>query len=315
MTTQNRKITRRDLLQHTSLAAAGLALGPGMLMAQGASSLPLITKPIPASDEQLPVIGVGTNRYGTDDPEMLAQIRQVLEMMPKLGGTVVDTANSYGDSEAVIGRTVEAIGNREKLFLSTKTPSRGEASMQEIMEAFAKLRTQQIDLLEVHNFNETDRVIPRLKHLKHDNKVRYIGCSTSSDSQYDDLKTALLKHDLDFIQVDYSIDNRSAAEEILPLARDKGVAVLVNMPFGGRRNASSTFSRVADVPLPDFAAEIDVTSWAQFFLKYVVSHPAVTVAIPGMTKVRHLEDNMLAARGRLPDAAMRTEMENVWDAI
>lgn len=315
MTTQNRKITRRDLLQHTSLAAAGLALGPGMLMAQGASSLPLITKPIPASDEQLPVIGVGTNRYGTDDPEMLAQIRQVLEMMPKLGGTVVDTANSYGDSEAVIGRTVEAIGNREKLFLSTKTPSRGEASMQEIMEAFAKLRTQQIDLLEVHNFNETDRVIPRLKHLKHDNKVRYIGCSTSSDSQYDDLKTALLKHDLDFIQVDYSIDNRSAAEEILPLARDKGVAVLVNMPFGGRRNASSTFSRVADVPLPDFAAEIDVTSWAQFFLKYVVSHPAVTVAIPGMTKVRHLEDNMLAARGRLPDATMRTEMENVWDAI
>lgn len=315
MTTNQRKITRRELLQHSSLAAAGLALGPGILMASDASSLPLITRPIPSTDERLPVIGVGTNRFGTDDAEMLAQIRQVLETMPKLGGTVVDTANSYGDSEAVIGRLVESIGNRDKLFLATKTPSRGEASMQEIMEAFTRLRTEQIDLVEVHNFNETDSVIPRLQQLKQDTRVRYIGCSTSRDEQYADLKAALDKYDLDFIQVDYSIDNRSAADEILPLARDKGVAVLINMPFGGRRNASSTFARVADVPLPDFAAEIDVTSWAQFFLKYVVSHPAVNVAIPGMTKLRHLEDNMLAARGRLPDAAMRSEMEKIWDAI
>jgi aryl-alcohol dehydrogenase-like predicted oxidoreductase len=123
------------------------------------------------------------------------------------------------------------------------------------------------------------------------------------------------KHHLDFIQIDYSIDNRSAASEILPMAEEKGLAVLANMPFGGRRNAASIFERVADVELPDWAAEIDVTSWAKFFLKYVVSHPAVTAAIPGTTKPHHLEDNLGAARGRLPDHAMRSEMERLWESI
>ncbi|MDX1556739.1 MAG: aldo/keto reductase, partial [Xanthomonadales bacterium] len=258
---------------------------------------------------------VGTNAFGTEDPDALARIRGVLETLPQLGGRVVDTAQSYGRSEAVIGQLVQGIGNRESLFIATKTASRGRVSMADIDAAFARLGVERLDLLQVHNFNETDAVMPMMLELKAQGRVRYVGCSTSRDSQYGDLKAAMSRHPLDFIQVDYSIDNRSAADEILPLARDRGIAVLGNMPFGGRRNASSTFSRVAEVELPDWAGDIDVNSWAQFFLKYSVSHPAMTVAIPGTTKPHHLEDNLGAARGRLPDAAMRLEMERLWDSI
>ena len=309
------RISRRELVKSCSLAVAGLAFGSTHLASADDSQLPLITKPIPSSGEALPVVGVGTNKFGTDDPDTLDQIRAVLRTMPKLGGAVVDTAQSYGNSEAVIGQLVHEIGNRDELFLATKTPSRGEVTAKEIGAAFELLQTDQIDLIEVHNFNQTDAVIPQLQALKSDGRLRYLGCSTSRDSQYGELKAAMANHKLDFIQVDYSIDNRSAADEILSLADDKGIAVLVNMPFGGRRNAASMFGRVEDVALPDWAAEINVESWAQYFLKYVVSHPAVTAAIPGMTKPRHLKDNMHAARGRLPDAAMRTEMERYWDSI
>ena len=187
--------------------------------------------------------------------------------------------------------------------------------MQNIMGAFARLETEQIDLMQVHNFNETAAIMPHLESLKADQRIRYLGCSTSRDSQYEDMKAAIAKYPLDFIQVDYSIDNRTAAEEVLPGAADKGIAVLCNMPFGGRRNAATTFEKAGSTDLPDWAVEIDVSSWAQFFLKYVVSHPAVTAAIPGTTKPHHLADNLAAGRGRLPDASMRREMEQYWDAI
>jgi len=310
-----RRLTRRSLLQTATIAAAGAALAPARRVFGADQALPLITRAVPSSGEELPVIGVGTNAFGTDDLETLARIRSVLEQLPALGGRVVDTAQSYGTSEAVIGRLVQGIGNREALFLATKTASQGSVSMADIDAAFVRLGTSKIDLLQVHNFNETDAVIPKLLELKAEGRIRYVGCSTSRDRQYADLMAAMQKYPLDFIQVDYSIDNRSAADEVLPLATDRSVAVLGNMPFGGRRNAASTFSRVAEVDLPDWAATIDVTSWAQFFLKYVVSHPAMTVAIPGTTKPHHLEDNLGAARGRLPDAHMRREMERYWDEI
>jgi aryl-alcohol dehydrogenase-like predicted oxidoreductase len=309
------RVTRRNFLRATSTTAAGLALGVNGLSLAQAAELSLITKAIPATGERLPVVGVGTNAFGVDDPEALARIREVLQKLPLLGGKVVDTAQAYGNSESVIGGVVESIGNRNELFLATKTATRGNVKMADIMEAFTRLRSEQIDLMQVHNFNETAEVIPMLQELKAQVRVRYIGCSTSRDSQYGDMKTALRSYPLDFIQVDYSIDNRTAAEEILPMAEEKGVAVLANMPFGGRRNAASTFARVGDVALPDWASEIDVSSWAQFFLKYVVSHPAVTAAIPGTTKPHHLEDNLGAAHGRIPDASMRKEMESFWDGI
>lgn len=313
--TYRRRISRREALSFGAAALAGAALARPALVLAGSSELPLITKPIPATGESLPVIGVGTNAFGSDDPEALARIRGVLEDLPELGGQVVDTAHSYGSSEAVIGRLVQDIGNRDSLFIATKTAARGLVSMADIDAAFGRLGVERIDLLQVHNFNETDAVIPMLVELRARGRVRYIGCSTSRDSQYGALKTVMENHPLDFIQVDYSIDNRSAADEVLPMAEDKGIAVLGNMPFGGRRNASSTFSRVAGVELPDWVSQIDVTSWAQFFLKYSVSHPAMTVAIPGTTKPHHLADNLGAARGQLPDAAMRREMERVWDSI
>lgn len=292
-----------------------MALTPAGLGAAAPQELPLITKPVPSSGEMLPVIGVGTNQFGTDEPEILARVRAVLQRLPELGGQLVDTAEAYGSSEAVIGRLVEEIGNRDAVFLATKTAARGYVSAGDIDEAFQRLRTDRIDLLQVHNFNQTDELLPQFFALKSEGRVRYVGCSTSTDGQYNEMMAVMERHPLDFIQVDYSIDNRSAADEILPMAVDQGIAVLGNVPFGGRRNAAGTFSRVAEVDLPDWAAEIDVASWAQFFLKYVVSHPALTVSIPGTTNPQHLEDNLRAARGRLPDAALRREMERFWDAI
>jgi len=309
------RTTRREFLQGAGRTTAGLTLGLSGIALAADSAMPLITKPIPTTGEMLPVVGVGTNAFGADDPEALLRVRQVLRDLPLLGGKVVDTAQAYGNSESVIGGEVESIGNRKELFLATKTATRGDVSTQDIMEAFARLRTEQIDLMQVHNFNDTAAVISHLETLKENEQIRYIGCSTSRDSQYEDMKAAIATYPLDFIQVDYSIDNRTAADEVLPRAEDKGIAILSNMPFGGRRNAASTFEKVGNVDLPDWSSEIDVTSWAQFFLKYVVSHPAVTAAIPGTTKPHHLADNLGAARGRLPDASTRREMEKYWDAI
>jgi aryl-alcohol dehydrogenase-like predicted oxidoreductase len=251
------RIKRRDLLQTSGWLAAGIPLGaPLAAMAASSSEHELITKKIPSSGQRLPVVGVGTNQFGTDDPETLDRIRTVLRELPKHGGRVVDTAESYGDSESVIGRLTDEIGNRDELFLATKTASRGDVTVDDIMAAFDRLKTDRIDLVQVHNFNHTDQVIPHLDHLRKAGKIRYVGCSTSSDDQYHFLKSAMNKHHLDFIQIDYSIDNRSAASEILPMAEEKGLAVLANMPFGGRRNAASIFEQVADVELPDWAAEI-----------------------------------------------------------
>jgi diketogulonate reductase-like aldo/keto reductase len=167
----------------------------------------------------------------------------------------------------------------------------------------------------VHNLAGTDQLMPTILSAKESGRIRYTGISTSSDRQYDDLMAAMRRYPLDFIQIDYSIGNRSAAERVLPLAQERGIAVLINTPFGGRRNAASLFGLVADRPLPDFAADIDATSWAQVFLKFIIGHQAVTTAIPGMTQLRHLQDNAQAGFGRLPNAELRREIERYWDTI
>jgi aryl-alcohol dehydrogenase-like predicted oxidoreductase len=170
-----------------------------------------------------------------------------------------------------------------------------------------------IDLLQVHNFNGIDQLLPLFNEYKQAGKIRYIGITTSTDDQYPQMLAAMNKHKLDFIQVDYSIDNRGSAEKILPLAQSKGIAVLNNMPLGGRRG--NLIPKLAGKPLPDFVKDYGVTSWAQLLLKYNVSHPAITVAIPGMTKVQYLEDNQQAGRGRLFDAATRKRIEDHWDGL
>lgn len=307
-------LTRREFLGRTTAAGVGFALA-APAWAADLTALPLITKAIPKSGEKLPVIGLGTNAYGVSDAAELAARREVLKRFPELGAKVIDTARTYGDSELVIGRFLKELGNRDKVFLATKTPIRGPvtAGDGELQAAFERLQTNKIDLMQIHNFHEIDALFPRLREWKQAGKVRYIGVTTSTDNQYPQMKEALNTLPLDFIQVDYSIDNRGAAEEILPLAQEKGVAVLINVPLGGRRG--NVLSRLSGKPLPAFAADIDVTSWAQLMLKYNVSHPAVTAVIPGTTKLSHLEDNQRAGRGRLPDAAMRKKIEAYWDGM
>lgn len=311
-------VTRRETLQAGAAVAAGLALG-GLAPAGGKeqSRLAPITKPIPSTGERLPVIGLGTNQYSVQTPEEMAGLQQVLETMARLGGSVIDTARMYGRSEEVIGELLQRMGNRERFFISTKTPLGGElrAPDVEIQTSFDRLKVDKIDLMLIHNLHGLDQLMPAFIRAKEQGRVRYIGMSTSTDEQYTGQMEGMKRYPLDFIQVDYSIANRGAADAILPLAQERKMGVLVNVPFGGRRGAAAIFAKVAQRQLPDWAAAIDASSWAQVFLKYVVSHPAVTVAIPGTTRVSHLVDNQGAGRGRLPDAAMRREMERYWDSL
>jgi len=299
-------ITRRDILRlATSAAASAFAAG-----AQSAQELN--TRPIPSSGERLPVIGLGTNRYGTGSEEEIAPLRETLKTFAAAGGKLIDTAPMYGSSEVVLGQLIAGLGIRDKLFLATKVYGYGRQEGSEEMNAsFRRLRTDQIDLIQVHNLSDTATQLATMREGKAAGRYRYIGVTTSRDSQYAEMESVLKTEKLDFVQVDYSIENRTAAERILPLAHDRGVAVLINLPLG----RASLFSAVRGKPLPLWAADFDCTSWAQFFLKYVVAQPAVTCAIPGTRKPAHVIDNLGAARGRLPDAALRKKMEQFFDAF
>jgi aryl-alcohol dehydrogenase-like predicted oxidoreductase len=273
------------------------------------------TRAIPSTGERLPVVGLGTNNYSPATPEERAARLAVVEQLPQLGGAVIDTAPAYRQSETVLGELMAEIGNRERIFLASKvTAADGDRAKGVAMleESFRRLRTGRIDLMQVHNLMGVDVMLPVLAQWKQAGRIRYVGITTSNASQYPEMLAAMRKHTLDFIQVDYSIANRGAAEAILPLAKERGQAVLINMPFGGRRDGN-VFRHVAGKALPDWAQEIEAASWGQFLLKYVVSHPAVTCAIPGMTRTSHLEDNLGALRGPLPDAAFRRRMEALWD--
>jgi len=310
------RATRRRVLQ------AGVATGVGLLAARAslstaANSLRLIEKRIPSSQEMVPAVGLGTNNFDVGELADIAARKEVLQGMPGLGGSVVDTAPLYGRSETVIGNIVAELGNRDRLFFATKVMSRdsdGADGKASIEESFRRLRTDRIDLMQVHNLAGVEQMIPVLQALKQAKRIRYFGITTSSPAQHPQMMEFMQRLPLDFIQVDYSIDNREVANSVLPLALQRHVGVLINSPLGGRRGAASVFSRVANRPLPDWAAEIDAQSWAQVFLKYVVSHPAVTCALSGTTQLKHLDDNLRGARGRLPDAAMRARMEKYWDS-
>lgn len=314
----NRYPSRREAIKAGLLAGAGLAIGRLPLAAEieRARQLPLIMKTIPSTGEKIPAVGLGTNQYGVSTPEEMAPLREVLRQMPELGGKVIDTAPSYRGSEAVLGQLMEELGNRDRFFLSTKVTA-PEGNVQEgirqMESSFELLKTDVIDLMEVHNLNGTDAILPVLKEWKQEGRIRYIGVTTSSTGAHEALMEIMRREPLDFIQVNYSIGSRDAGENVLPLAQDRGMAVMLNVPFGGRRG--SVFGLLADKELPEWAAEFDCTSWAQFCLKYLISHPAVTCPIPGTTDAGHLADNLGAARGRLPDAAMRIRMEELFDSF
>jgi len=272
------------------------------------TSLPrLIAKAIPSSAEWLPAIGIGTDSFRTS---VRADIRAELKRMSELGAVVIDTSDDYGDSEALIGEALESLGTRDRMFLATKMSGGASRGAENFARSLERLRTRRVDLLQVHNLNGTSELLPRMQQWKREGRIRYLGITTSRVAQHAELAECMRSYRLDFIQVDYSIGNREAAEALLPLALERKIAVLANLPFG----RSSLFRQASGRALPPWAADIDVTSWAQYFLKYVIGHPAITCAIPGSTQLAHLEDNQGAARGRLPDADMRRRMEEYWDA-
>jgi diketogulonate reductase-like aldo/keto reductase len=307
------KLSRRAALAPVVAAGATWAWA-GAADAADPRSLPLVRKPIPSTREMIPAVGVGTNNFTAASSDELAARRAVLQKLTELGGSVVDTAAIYGQSEPVIGKDMTDLHLRDKLFLSTKVWVRGggvEQGKAQIESSFKNLQTNKIDLFHVHNLAFTEAMIPVLQDLKHQGRIRYVGMTTSFAGQHGAMLAAMKAHPVDFIQIDYSIGNRAAAQDILPLALDKGIAVMLNIPFG----RANLLRKASAHPLPDWAAEIDATSWAQVMLKYALSHPAVTCAVPGTTQVAHLEDNLAGGRGRLADAALRRRMEQAWDAL
>jgi aryl-alcohol dehydrogenase-like predicted oxidoreductase len=306
--------TRREVL----VAMAGAALAPRLGLA--ADSKP-ITRAIPSTGERLPIVGLGSSATfaqvaRSDD---VAALRAVLEQMVKLGGTVFDTAPAYGASEEVAGRIAQELGIVERLFWATKLNVAGwgggaadpaEARAQ-VEASFRRAGKRVIDLVQVHNMAALSTQLPILREYKAQRRVRYIGVTTTIARQYDDLVALMKRERLDFIGTDYAIDERHAEDEILPVARERGVAVLVYAPFGRRR----LWQRVRGQQLPAWAGEIGAASWAQFFLKFVASHPAVTAITPATSRPANMADNMGAALGVLPDAAMRKRMIDVVEGL
>lgn len=300
------EMDRREALRRCAGIGAALVFGPrpawGHEGARASQATSLVTRPIPSSGERLPVIGVGTaRRYEAVATEAeRAPLREVIRRLPELGGRLIDTAPSYGQAESIVGELVAQVGNRDRLFIATKV-GRGrqgrEAGIAEMEESFRKLRVDRIDLMQIHNMGGVPEILPVLRDWKAAGRIRYYGISTSFDRQYPELEAVLKREPLDFVQVDYAIDNRAVEERILPLAADRGVAVLTNLPFGRGR----VFEKLGKQPLPEWATALGIATWAQFALKYVVSHPAVTAAIPGTARPQYLEDNLGAARPPMPD--------------
>jgi aryl-alcohol dehydrogenase-like predicted oxidoreductase len=310
-------LTRRDWLSLTLGAGAALALDPRGLLAQS----PLITRAVPSSGEQLPIVGLGSSATFAQvaRSEDVAALREVMKALIDRGASVFDTAPSYGASEEVAGRIAADLDATNKVFWATKVnvvPRGGStadpaAARAQIEQSFTKLKKAKVDLIQVHNLADVPTQLGILKELKAQGRVRYIGVTTTDERQYDQLATIMKSEPIDFIGIDYAVDNLGVEQTILPLARDRKIGVLVYLPFGRTR----LFRRVGDRPLPDWAAEIGAKTWAQVFLKFVVGHPAVTVVTPATSQAKHMIDNLGAAVGPLPDEAMRRRMVQFVEAL
>lgn len=305
--------TRRELLRLGAGAAASLAMS-GRLPGQEDG---LIARAIPNTGHELPIIGIGTARRYDVGPEAAdrAPLREVLATFAQLGGSVIDTAPSYGAAEQVCGDIVRELGNRDRLFIATKISLRGlsgrDAGIAQMQQSMTRFGTEHIDLMQIHNLNDWQTQLELIREWKEEGRLGSIGITTSFDRQYADFEDVMREDGIDAIQVDYAIDNRGAEERILPLAAERRLAVLVNLPFSRGR----TFERVGSRALPDWATDYGIETWAQYFLKWVVSHPAVTVAIPGTARLDYLIDNLGAARGALPDEAARRRMLSYFESL
>lgn len=308
--------TRREWLALTAGASTALALDSIQLVAQRQ----VLTRGIPATGEQLPMVGLGSSATFSQvaRTEDVTALREVFKTLVDQGGTLFDTAPGYGASEEVSGRIVNEMKIADKLFWATKVnvarqggPADPAAARTQIEASFSRIKRAKIDLIQVHNLGDVPTQLAILKELKQQGRVRYIGVTTTFDQQYDELISIMRREPLDFIGVDYAVDGREVEATILPLARDRRIGVLAYAPFGRTR----LFRRVGDRPLPDWAKEFDASTWAQFFLKYVISHPAVTATTPATSQAKNMLDNIGGAVGRLPDEAIRRRMAAFIDAL
>lgn len=308
-------LTRREYLAWTAKLGAALAL-PYELFAQAGD---VITRPIPKTGERLPIIGLGSSATfsqvaGAADVEA---IKSVFTAMVENGGTVFDTAPGYGASEEVAARAVNELGLRDRVFWATKLNVAGRGQSADPVRARAQVDTslerlgRNIDLIQVHNVADPATQLPILEEYKQAGRVRYIGVTTTFKPQYETLIQLMRDEPLDFIGIDYAVDNRDAEERIFPLAQERGIGVLVYLPFGRTR----LWERVEGHEVPDWAAEFGAATWAQFFLKFAASHPAVTAVTPATSRPHHMVDNMMAARGRLPTEAERKRMVELIDSL
>jgi diketogulonate reductase-like aldo/keto reductase len=307
--------SRRHLLKTTTIAtgfAASASLWPSLAHAAAAAQEAMLSRPIPATGEAMPVIGMGTSgtfEVAPDDEAALAPLAEVLRLLVEAGGRMVDTAPSYGRAEAVTGELVARGKLRDKVFLATKVSVEGRAAGQaQLDQAFAQLKTERIDLVQVHNLIDYRTQLKLLREMKERGVIRYIGVTHYVDSAHAELIDVIEREPMDFIQINLSVVSRKAEKKLLPLCRDKGVAVIINRAF----EDGKLFGEVRGKPLPAWAAEIDCSSWAQLFLKYVVSHPAVTAVIPATSSAKNMADNLRAGFGRQPDAAQRQRIAALW---
>ena len=294
---------RREALKLIGGTTAGLLL-PISTRAASESSM-MITRSIPSSGEKLPVIGLGTwSVFDVDlTPANRPQLAEVMSLLVKRGGRVIDSSPMYGRAEGVVGELAAQLHLLDSLFMATKVWTKGKEAGLAMMQR-SMVRFRKIDLMQVHNLSDVETQMSSLRQWKTDGRIRYTGITHSQARGFYDVERTMRREKPDFVQINYSLMEPEAAQRILPLAQELRMAVIINRPFGG----GGLFGRVAAKPLPPWAAEIDCRSWAQFFLKWIVAHPAVTCVIPATSKPQHMEDNLAAGAGRLPDAKMRQRM-------
>ena len=272
-----------------------------------------MTKPIPSTGEPIPLIGVGTWQtfdVGSDSGAR-APLLEVLKLMTQAGRGVVDSSPMYGSSESVAGDLIAASGLREQLFIATKVWTNGrDAGIQQMETSFRRLRVEQMDLMQVHNLADVETHTRTLLDWKAKGRIKYVGITHYTSSAYPEVQRLLNTGRYDFVQINYSLGERDSEKRVLPLAREKNVAVIANRPFA----EGALFRRTKGKALPPWAAELGIASWAQYFLKWIVSHPAVTCAIPGTGDPKHMHDNLGAGLGKLPNAEQRKKMAEYFDA-
>lgn len=308
-------LNRRGFVGAVGAASLGLGLGArstGSLAEE--TGLSLITRAIASSGEAIPVIGMGTSRTfdAPEDPDSLALLGQVMKAFFANGGSVIDSSPMYGNAESRVGDVMRSIDPAPPMFAATKVWTTGKAEGIAQMEESAKrMSVETFDLIAVHNLQDWQTHMATLKDWKEQGKVRYIGITTSHGRSHDEFLNVMKKEPIDFVQFSYNIMDRAAEDELLPIAQDRGIATMINRPY----QRGSLFARTRGKDLPDVAADIDVSSWGQFFLKFILSHPAVTNIIPATSKVHHMEDNMKANFGRVPDEQQRDEMLRVFASL